>query len=279
MMNAPPQFVCNYAVLRFLPYPETGEFVNLGVAVHCADNGFMGMEMERRKLRRVTDFFPELVKDQFKLAQEAIWQELERVQDLMGTIGQGELKRRVFRELIRPRESIFRFSEVKTVLTDDPEKLVTTLFGQHVRRHFAQTKEHQEGLMARRYYQALRQYCPDRVFLQNRLIGKAEYHVRVPLCSDIVGRNGAPLRVIKPLDLDRAEPAAIIDHGDAWLGKVRRLREAGYEPGRFIFAVNRPEGAGVGQDAADKIIAELESERAAVVMANETEKLVALARD
>jgi hypothetical protein len=31
----PKQHTCNYAILRFLPYPETGEFVNVGILVTC----------------------------------------------------------------------------------------------------------------------------------------------------------------------------------------------------------------------------------------------------
>lgn len=278
-MKTIAKHVCNYAVLRFLPYPETGEFVNLGVVVHCADLGFLGVELERRKISRVTNFFPELVKDQFKTAQAAIWAELERVRDQMIKLGQPELKRRVFRELIRPRESIFRFSEVKTVLTDKPQELVETLFAQYVRRHFAQTREHQEGVMARRYYQALREFCPAWVFHQNRPVGKDEYHVRVPLSSDIVGRNGVPSRVIKPLDLDRDEPTDIIDHGDGWIGKVRRLREIGCRPDRFIFAIRMPGIDGKTRDAAEKIIADLRKEDALIVMADEMRQLVALAGD
>ena len=278
-MKAITKHVCNYAVLRFLPYPETGEFVNLGVVVHCADTGFLGVELERKKLRRVTSFFPELVKEEFKNAQDAIWNELERVRDHVDSLGQPDLKRRVFRELVRARESIFRFSEVKTVLADHPKEIVKTLFAQYVRRHFAQTKEHQEGVMARRYYAALRQFLPQRIFHQNRLVGKDEYHVRVPLCSEILAVNGAPLCVIKPLDLDRDEPTAIIDHGDAWIGKVRRLREIGCQPERFIFAVSVPQVDGNQNEAAQKIIADLQNEDALVVMAEETNQLIALAAD
>ena len=56
-MNRPAKYACNYAVLRFLPYPETGEFVNLGVVVHCALRGLFEMKIESRKAARVTDFF------------------------------------------------------------------------------------------------------------------------------------------------------------------------------------------------------------------------------
>lgn len=278
-MKTIAKHVCNYAVLRFLPYPETGEFVNLGVVIHCAHTGFLGVELERRKLSRVTRFFPELEKDAFKTAQDAIWTELERVRDQMQHLGQNDLKRRVFRELVRPRESIFRFSDTKTVLTDDPKALVDTLFGQYVRRHFARTKEYREGMMARRYYQALRQFCPQKVFHQNRLVGNEKYHVRLPLCSDQMDQSKVPVTVIKPLDLDRDDPSVILDHGDAWIGRVRRLHEADCAPERMIFAVDAPKQGDATFAAAKKIIDELQAEQALVVMADETERLLALAAE
>lgn len=29
------KLICNYSVIRFLPYPETGEFVNVGILACC----------------------------------------------------------------------------------------------------------------------------------------------------------------------------------------------------------------------------------------------------
>lgn len=31
---------CNYSVIRFLPYPESGELVNIGVVVNSPQTGF-----------------------------------------------------------------------------------------------------------------------------------------------------------------------------------------------------------------------------------------------
>ncbi len=39
------QFVCNYAPVRFLPYRETGEFVNVGVVLHCPQTDFFGFRL------------------------------------------------------------------------------------------------------------------------------------------------------------------------------------------------------------------------------------------
>ena len=51
---------CNYAVLRFLPYPETQEFVNIGVVLMCPELRWFDYRTETRRRDRVTGFFPEL---------------------------------------------------------------------------------------------------------------------------------------------------------------------------------------------------------------------------
>lgn len=34
------KFACQYAIDRFLPYMETGEFANVGIVMLCPDAGF-----------------------------------------------------------------------------------------------------------------------------------------------------------------------------------------------------------------------------------------------
>lgn len=140
-MKLNAQHVCNYAVLRFQPYPETGEFVNLGVAVQCPETGLLDVLVEQRKQGRVTDFFPELDKAQFRETREAVKEELERVKHLAAKERDKELVRRVFKELVRPRESVFRFGEVKTILTSEPDEMAKQLFDRYVLRNFAKQKE------------------------------------------------------------------------------------------------------------------------------------------
>ena len=54
------KLACNYTVLRFFPYPETGEFVNLGIAMACPDLHWFDFRLETRRQDRITNFFPEL---------------------------------------------------------------------------------------------------------------------------------------------------------------------------------------------------------------------------
>ena len=277
-MNRPAKYACNYAVLRFLPYPETGEFVNLGVVVHCPARGFFGMELETRKHARVTDFFPELNRENLRAARVAMAAEMERVQLLIARGTDPEMGRRLFRELVRTRETVFRFGETRTILTDEPGALAGRLFAQYVNRHFAQPKEYQETVMARRFYDALKTFRPSRIFHRDQVVGTNEYHVRIPICSDWRTPEGVPMRAIKPLDLARTEPTAVIEHGDAWIQRVRRLRAIQRLPDRLIFAVLRPANATCGL-AAERVLAELKDEGVILVEADATEKILILAAD
>lgn len=136
-MKQPTGYACNYAVLRFLPYPETGEFVNLGVAVHCPATGFFTTVLEERNARRVMDFFPELDRVAFEGASRAMAAELTRVGATIAKEQDTELGRRIFRELVRTREAVFRFGEICTILTDAPETLSDRLIAQYVNRQSA----------------------------------------------------------------------------------------------------------------------------------------------
>lgn len=271
-MNRAHRYACNYAVLRFLPYLETDEFVNLGVVVHCAETKFLGVKVETKRRRRATQFFPELDQRAFAGARAAIVTEMERVQKLVMHEADRELGRRVFRELVRPRETVFRFGELRTILASDPQEVTERLFEQYIDRRFAQQAEYQERVMADRYWEALQAF-PLCHFHRNREVGTDRYHVRLPITSDRTGRNGSPQSAIKPLNLNRKNPSAVTQHGDAWTQRLRRLREVDALPEQMIFAVSRPTNARC-LEAAREIEAELGKAGAAVVAASDEQTVL-----
>ncbi|MDZ4287041.1 MAG: DUF3037 domain-containing protein [Prosthecobacter sp.] len=118
------QHVCNYAFLRFQPYEETGEFVNVAAVGYCPDLRWFGFAYDGAIVRqRVTQFFPGVKTETFLWQMGAMLHELERVRDLLANTDVG-MGGRVFQELIRHRQSAMRFSEVRTALTNDPEALL-----------------------------------------------------------------------------------------------------------------------------------------------------------
>lgn len=282
-MNTETAHICNYAVLRFSPYPETGEFVNVGVVVECATAGLLTSRVETSRQRRVTDFFPDLDPVRFRNARAAIVAEIQRVEQLLAAPkrvnrGDSTLGRELFLELVKPRESIFRFGEICTILTANPRSVVSELFERYVDRQFAERREYREAEMARRYLEALRSMRPGQTFDRNREVGSADYRVRVPILSRALDGLSVPRRVLKPLNLCRESPSSVIDHGDAWIGRVRRLKGVNRLPERFVFAVCTPT-TGILKKAADDIIEKLLFEGVAVGDADDTERIVALTAD
>ena len=282
-MNGIERYACNYAVLCFCPYPETGEFVNLGVVMHCASTRLLTSRVETGKHKRVTDFFPELDLGQYRYARDAMAAEIRRVERLHTAPGlrqrvDPEAGRALFLELVRPREAVFRFGGIRTILASDPVAVVDELFERYVERQFAQPKEYQEAMMTRRYLEALQLQRPGRGFVRNQDIGSDAYRVRMPIASKETDVAGVPRRALKPLDLDRADPTSIVDHGDAWIGRVRRLKEIHRLPERLVFAVRAAE-TGLPGDAARDIIKKLRQEAVLVGDAGDTEQIVSLTAD
>lgn len=231
---------CNYAVVRFLPYRETGEFVNVGVVLFCRDAGFFDVTLETQRRRRVTDFFPELDRELFSIGRQTFNQELRRVKQMLGADDRklaDEARLGIFRELVRPRESVFRFSEVGTVLAEDPAKKLAELFDRYVNRQFAKTREYQETVMAHRLTEVLRAHHLIRHYRTNQKVGNEEFHVLMPIVSEARNAQGVARRAIKPLDLDQDEPTKIYDHGDAWIKRVERLQQVNHLPEGMMFTV------------------------------------------
>lgn len=264
--------VCNYAIARFLPYRETGEFVNVGVVVACPERGSIHFRFENRKYKRITAFFPELDMDVYWAAQRAVQTDLERLStgffDIFGQPGYGAEQERqcisAFREIVRPRESLFRFSEPGTLFAQSPELAVANLFQRFVERQFAKTREYQEVVMRERLAGFLQDWQLADAYQRDKTVGNDEYHVNMPFVH-----YGAPdivQKAIKPLDLDRTEPSDIYRHGDNWIAVTRRLKLIERMPKQLVFAVRTPAKSNDKKaHAADDIRAGLQSVGAIVV--------------
>lgn len=126
----PTQAVCNYALLQFLPYPETGEFVIVGVLVVCQQPCLLDFTAEEVMSERVKAMFTRQHEETFANAIAALRKVMERAKS---SVRDPKTCQMVFGEIVRHRESMFRFGEVRTILTDDPRNLVDELFARYVR--------------------------------------------------------------------------------------------------------------------------------------------------
>ena len=255
------EFVCNYAIARFRPYRETGEFANVGVVLLCPEVDYFGHTFEHRKHKRITDFFPELDLDIFKAGLSGLLKELARVtgreketaQLVLG--GQAQARIAVFKQLVRTREAIFHFGEVGTVLTTDPRAKLEELFNFYIKRQFASDREYQEVIMRRRLGDFLQKVNLAHFYKQDQPVGDDTYHIILPF---VHFKDGTPRKAIKPLHLAKEATTEIYRHGDAWISTVRRLNGINRLLKELLFTVKHPAGNKQREAAAQEICRELQ---------------------
>lgn len=270
------EFVCNYATLRFLPYRETGEFVNVGVVVYCPEIDFFDFKLSERQRARVRHFFPELDKDVLRAALHAMKRELLRRRNTGLLFADPALipeRLDAFRSLVRRRESLLHFSEAGMLTAADPVQTVDRLYDRFVNRDFAQQKEYQEEVMRRRLADWLQEWHLKKQYKVDERVGGKDFRVRLPFVHK---EGGRPVKAIKPLSLTKRDPTNVYEHGDAWVSRMRRLKETGHLPERMIFAVSFPE-SGDPRNAAERIREDLERLDVAVVPFDEKERIRELA--
>ncbi len=124
------QAACNYAILRFRPYAETEEFVNVGVLVTCLQPCLLHFKAETTLPDRAKALFPKQNEHTFAAALKALTKEMTR---LRAGATDPKAVQIAFNETVRIRESVFRFGEVRTILTANPRELAHELFTRYVR--------------------------------------------------------------------------------------------------------------------------------------------------
>lgn len=260
-----------YAIIRFMPYAEIGEFANVGVALACPATGYFdACLMPVKKTGRITGFFEQLDKRIYREAMGYLREELERLRELARarTIPVAQ----IFNELTRPREALLRFSETRAILADLPEETLRKLFARFVERDFA-NKEYHDHILERGVRETLRQANLRKLFERDE-IGNEDLHVQIPF---VHRRDGRALLAIKPLDLAKEEANKVYDVGGHWVDRVRRLNKHGLLPDAMLFAVNLPLDASNCRGAAEEIVTELREEGMRIATMKETEVITAFA--
>lgn len=278
-MNKTP---CQYAIVRFTPYVETGEFANVGVVMMAPQARYFGFKLLTRRHGRITKFFEELDAKVFRHAMFELKDELERVHAVLKGHGfdrrlknnDVEFAKRLFAEVLRTRETIVRFGEPRVVLADDPKNTLNELFAYYVERNFV-TKEYRETVLEK----GLRQ-----LFFKNHIgerfhrtkVGDDEFNVTFPF---VELRNERPTKIIKPLNLAQGETTKILEHGSIWEFRVRKLQQRQAIPGRMLFAFEGPEEHGVRAKACQEAVGMLRETGATVLPYTDRVEILEFARN
>lgn len=230
--------------LRFLPYKETGEFVNVGVIVHYPEINLFDFKLAATTNRRVRQFFPELDASVYRAALRTMEIELNSYRNMdefsvpARIVSQSEISHGLatFRTLLQRREALLHFAAPGTLL-GDPRAAMTELFDRYIERQFARDPSYHESVMRRQLNQWLKQWGLRDQYETDAVIGDPMFHLKFPFVRKI---SSTAVRAVKPLDLVRQEPTKVYEHGDLWVQRMRRLEERQCLPTQMIFPVRLP---------------------------------------
>ncbi|WP_440997933.1 DUF3037 domain-containing protein [Arhodomonas sp. SL1] len=263
---------CRYAIVRFMPFVETGEFANVGVVLVAPKGACFDFKLLRRRYGRVTRFFDDLDGRVYKAAMAGLSEELTRVQELAARRN-GTSLNALFEEVIRPRETMIRFSEPGVTLVEQPQQAVQQLFAHYVERSF-NTKRYRERVLDKTLRGWLTQAQLDRRFGPDQ-VGDDVFHVRFPF---VAHEGQRAYRIIKPLHLGQTESSQILDHGGRWYFRLRELKKRRLLPKHVLLAVEGPEGDGTRVEAYTSAIEELSETGVNVIPYERRDEIIEFAR-
>ena len=268
---------CQYAIVRFAPYVETGEFANVGIVMMAPKQRYFKFEVELKRYGRITKFFDDVDAKLYKKTLCNLKEELDRVTEVLK--GHGFDKRLktndidfangIFNEIVRPRETIVRFDKVRTVLTDDPDRKLQELFAFYVERNFV-TKKYQEALLESDVRKLLfKVNVGDR--FEREKIGDDSFHVTFPFVSH---EDNQVAKVIKPLHLGQKESTKIYEHGAAWIFRINKLKKKYIDPQHVLFTLSGPDQDGNRYSAYKDIEKELQATGVQTLTTDNKDKII-----
>lgn len=212
-----------YAIVQFRPYTETEEFANVGVVLCAPTMGYFDFRLERKKFHRLTAFFTDLERQLPKRVTTYIAAELDRVKAFSCGLETKAITA-IFHEVTKLKEGVICYSSTRVAFTDvAPQVKLDALFEHHVNHSFANKMSANQRLE-----------CATRQLLERHNLGHIykAYDITdddglvkaaVPFAHQ---QDGQFCRVIRPLSLEFDTPPAIVDAGDKWIGRFKRLFDA-----------------------------------------------------
>ena len=285
----------NYATIAFQPYPDVGEFVNIGVLALAMPARVLAYRLiPAQATARIHGFFPELDLHIYKEGRQRLKLELDRLENSVNharadAIGQhcfdpsqpllpgaGVEGDPLFKTLTAPRDGMFRFHAKGTRLAPDASSLLDDLFDRYITRNTAETSDPEEMRLVREVGTLLEQWKLRQFYRKDVRVGPEEFPIRFPFGYQ-PDPEAAPERVIKPLNLAQTNPLQVFHHGDVWVANINRLHRMQALPPHVLLSIKMPlatRGAtGAVIRAAEEIRSNLSHIPIQVAEANDTRAL------
>lgn len=209
---------CKFKVIQFVPFGETEEFANAGVALFCPEKRQMAFRLAPTRFKRITHFFEQLEPQLYRATLDFLREELERIQNLLENEYQESLALQIFDEATRQKGGLISFSGPKFVYADDPAEKTQALYQHFVERSFTQSPDWEQQLV-QRVRETLKGLGVDQYYRKAKL--SAGLHSQsFPF---VYKKDGQPKRAIKPLVFYHQQPERAVERMDLLHKKITEL--------------------------------------------------------
>ena len=209
---------CKFRVIQFVPFGETEEFANVGVALFCPKKRQLEFRLAPTRFKRITHFFEQLEPQLYRATLEFLREELKRIQTLLENQYQETLALQIFDEATRQKGGLISFSGPKFVYAEDPGEKTQALYQHYVERSFTQSPDWEQQLV-QRVRETLKGLGVDQYYRKEKL--SAGLHSQ---SFPFVYREGdQPRRAIKPLVFYHQQPERAVERMDMLNKKITEL--------------------------------------------------------
>ena len=239
----------DFATIGFRPFPETQEFVTMGVvALDTAARQFDYVLQDARKTSRVLAMFPKAGKTLYREARGKLETELTSIRNAVNGQGPGgnvplfpafrDKEDGLFAAITSPREGVFCFPVKGRRIAADMPAVLEALKLRFIDQDGLTAQQAVEQEMAKALRRLLRDAKILPAYKRDVKIGPDEFQVTFAF-AHLLDTHRAD-RALRPLNFDLTTSTDIYKHGDQWISQMRRLKRLGYRPDRCLITARAP---------------------------------------
>lgn len=229
-----------YSFVRFRPYFETGEFVNVGLLMCEPEKRKLTYRLVAKNNKRVNDFFYK--SKMFEEIRETIDEELQYIVT-QPFKGNAQDMANFFHHYVDVKEGIVQYSNAAVGLVDDPQTYFNNLYHQFIQNAGVKTENQEQNIL--KHYKTLFKQGNDQILKSYKqyMVNGELTKFTLPLALKNQD-NKEIIKAIKPLAFDQIESPSMIEHCDSWVAKINRAEQEGFiKRENILFALDTPNTA------------------------------------
>lgn len=231
----------SYSILRYVHDPATGEFINVGVALHSPGLGFFEIKI-RSTLGRISETFPDVngrglryllksINNNFLLLS-TVYNSPLSFADKVSNLGE------IIHSVLPKDDSSLIWSEIQSGLSNSPEMTLDKLFIRYVTKY-----DHKKAKVRKTDEDLIRGFKKDLEnrqladFFSEKIISTSVDEVKFPFAW----KNGI-WHCIDSISFDLSAPESIRDKAHKYLGQITSANQSS-EEFKIYLLVSKPKSS------------------------------------